>query len=36
MNKKQALEIPLGNILENLSFEPLKSNQSEIEYIRGP
>lgn len=36
MNEKQAREIPLGNILENLSFEPFKSNQNEIEFIRGP
>jgi hypothetical protein len=36
MHKKQALEIPIGNILENLSFEPFKSNQNKIEFIRGP
>lgn len=36
MYKKQALEIPIGNILENLSFEPFKSNQNKIEFIRGP
>ena len=33
MNKKQAREIPIENILENLSF---KLHQNEIEFIRGP
>lgn len=36
MHKKQALEIPIENILENLSFELFKSNQNKIEFIRGP
>ena len=36
MHKKQAREIPIENILENISFEPFKSNQNEIEFIRGP
>ena len=36
MHKKQAPEIPIENILENIIFEPFKSNQNKIEFIRGP
>ena len=36
MHKKQTPEILIGKILENIIFEPFKSNQNEIEFIRGP
>ncbi len=36
MNKKQVRKIPNENIVENLSFEPFRSNQNKIQFIRGP